>query len=53
MGKDKTKKKGTNEKSGKKLKNKVYLKKLAKLHVETGQAPGMGQGQGTQGLYRL
>ena len=34
MGKDKTKKKGTNEKSGKKLKNKDYLKKLAKLHVE-------------------
>src|SRR5512136_566747 len=34
MGKDKTKKKGPNEKSGKKLKNKDYLKKLAKLHVE-------------------
>ena len=34
MGKDKTKEKGTNEKSGKKLKNKDYLKKLAKLHVE-------------------
>ena len=34
MGKDKTKEKGTDEKSGKKLKNKEYLKKLAKLHVE-------------------
>jgi polyphosphate kinase 2 len=34
MSKDKTKKKGTNEKSGKKLKNKDYVKKLAKLHVE-------------------
>ncbi len=34
MGKDKTKEKGTNKKSEKKLKNKVYLKKLAKLHVE-------------------
>ena len=34
MGKDKTKEKGVNGKSGKKLKNKVYLKKLAKLHVE-------------------
>ena len=34
MGKDKTKKKGTNEKPEKKLKNKVYLKKLARLHVE-------------------
>ena len=34
MGKDKTKEKGMNEKSGKKLKNKDYLKKLAKLHVE-------------------
>ena len=34
MGKDKKKEKGTNEKSGKKLKNKDYLKKLAKLHVE-------------------
>jgi polyphosphate kinase 2 len=34
MGKDKTKEKGTNKKSEKKLKNKVYLRKLAKLHVE-------------------
>jgi polyphosphate kinase 2 len=34
MGKDKKKEKGTNEKPGKKLKNKDYLKKLAKLHVE-------------------
>jgi polyphosphate kinase 2 len=34
MGKNKKKEKGTNEKSGKKLKNKDYLKKLAKLHVE-------------------
>jgi polyphosphate kinase len=34
MGKDKTKEKGMNKKSQKKLKNKVYLKKLAKLHVE-------------------
>ena len=34
MGKDKTKEKGANGKSGKKLKNKAYLKKLAKLHVE-------------------
>ena len=34
MRKDKKKKKETNEKSGKKVKNKVYLKELAKLHVE-------------------
>ena len=34
MGKAKNKEKGTNEKSGKKFKNKDYLKKLAKLHVE-------------------
>jgi len=34
MGKDKTKEKGANKKSEKKLKNKDYLKKLAKLHVE-------------------
>jgi polyphosphate kinase len=34
MAKDKKKDKGKNEKSGKKLKNKTYLKKLAKLHVE-------------------
>jgi polyphosphate kinase 2 len=34
MAKDKKKEKGTNEKSVKKLKNKDYLKKLAKLHVE-------------------
>ncbi len=34
MGKNKKKEKATNEKSGKKLKNKEYLKKLAKLHVE-------------------
>src|SRR5512139_2933673 len=34
MGKNKKKEKGTNEKPGKKLKNKTYLKKLAKLHVE-------------------
>ncbi len=34
MGKDKTKEEGTNKKSGKKLKNKDYLKKLSKLHVE-------------------
>jgi polyphosphate kinase len=35
MGKGKKKKeKGTDEKSGKKLKNKDYLKKLTKLHVE-------------------
>src|SRR5512136_1865234 len=34
MAKNKKKEKGTNEKSGKKLKNKDYLKKLAKLHVE-------------------
>ena len=34
MGKAKKKEKGTNEKPGKKLKNKDYLKKLAKLHVE-------------------
>ena len=34
MGKGKKREKGTNEKSGKKLKSKDYLKKLAKLHVE-------------------
>jgi len=34
MGKDNKKEKGTNKKSGKKLKNKDYLKKLGKLHVE-------------------
>jgi polyphosphate kinase len=34
MGKDKKKEKGTNKRSEKKLKNKVYLKKLAELHVE-------------------
>src|SRR5512136_225312 len=34
MAKDKKKEKGMNEKPGKKLKNKDYLKKLAKLHVE-------------------
>ncbi len=34
MGKDKTKEEGTKGKSGKKLKNKVYLKKLAKLHAD-------------------
>jgi polyphosphate kinase 2 len=34
MAKDKKKEKKANGKSGKKLKNKVYLKKLAKLHVE-------------------
>jgi polyphosphate kinase len=34
MGKAKKKQKGTNEGAGKKLKNKDYLKKLAKLHVE-------------------
>src|SRR5512136_1904615 len=34
MGKDKTKEKGTNKKSEKKLKSKTYLKKLARLHVE-------------------
>jgi polyphosphate kinase 2 len=34
MAKDKKKEKGTNEKSVKKLKNKDYLKKLTKLHVE-------------------
>jgi len=34
MGKAKKKEKGTNEKPGKKLNNKDYLKKLAKLHVE-------------------
>ena len=34
MGKDKKKEKGTNKKPEKKLKNKDYLKKLAKLHVE-------------------
>ena len=34
MGKDKTKEKGTDEKPGKKLKGKEYLRKLAKLHVE-------------------
>jgi len=34
MGKDKEKEKGTNEKPQKKLKNKDYLKQLAKLHVE-------------------
>src|SRR5512137_2469329 len=34
MSKDKAKKKGKNEKPGKKLKGKEYLRKLAKLHVE-------------------
>jgi polyphosphate kinase len=34
MGKDKKKEKGTDEKPGKKMKNNVYLKKLARLHVE-------------------
>jgi polyphosphate kinase len=34
MGKAKKKQKGTNEKPGKKLNNKDYLKQLAKLHVE-------------------
>ena len=34
MAKNKKKEKGTNEKSGKKLKGKDYLKQLAKLHVE-------------------
>jgi len=34
MGKDKTKEKKANGKSGKKLKNKAYLKKLAKLHAD-------------------
>jgi polyphosphate kinase 2 len=34
MGKGKTNEKGTNKKSGKKLKNRVYLKKLAKLHAD-------------------
>ncbi|HVP77977.1 MAG TPA: polyphosphate kinase 2 [Thermodesulfobacteriota bacterium] len=34
MVRAKKKEKGTNEKSGKKLKNKDYLKKLARLHVE-------------------
>jgi len=34
MGKDKTKEKGTNKNSEKKLKNKNYLKTLANLHVE-------------------
>jgi polyphosphate kinase len=34
MAKDKKKEKGPNEKSGKKLKNKAYLKQLFKLHVE-------------------
>ncbi len=34
MGKAKKKEKGTNEKPTKKLKNKQYLKRLAKLHVE-------------------
>jgi len=34
MAKAKKKEKETNKKSGKKLKNKEYLKKLAKLHVE-------------------
>ncbi len=34
MGKGKKKQKGTNEKPGKKLNNKDYLKQLAKLHVE-------------------
>jgi polyphosphate kinase 2 len=34
MGKGKKKEKGANKKSEKKLENKVYLKKLAKLHVE-------------------
>jgi polyphosphate kinase 2 len=34
MGKAEKKEKGTGEKSGKKLKNKDYLKKLSKLHVE-------------------
>jgi len=34
MSKDKAKKKEKNEKSGKKLKGKEYLRKLAKLHVE-------------------
>src|SRR5512136_1924398 len=34
MAKDKKKEKGMNEKPAKKLKNKEYLRKLAKLHVE-------------------
>src|SRR3974377_1173177 len=34
MAKGKKKEKGTNEEAGKKLRNKDYLKKLAKLHVE-------------------
>jgi len=34
VGKNRKKEKGTNEKPGKKLKNKDYLKKLSKLHVE-------------------
>ena len=34
MGKNKKKEKGMDDKSGKKLKNKDYLKKLAKLHGE-------------------
>ena len=34
MSKDKTKKKEKNEKPGKKLKGKEYLRRLAKLHVE-------------------
>jgi polyphosphate kinase 2 len=34
MAKGKKKEKGANEKPGKKLKNRDYLKKLAKLHVE-------------------
>ncbi len=34
MAKNKKKEKGTNEKPGKKLKNRDYLKKLSKLHVE-------------------
>src|SRR3974377_174843 len=34
MAKGKKKEKGTNEEAGKKLRNRDYLKKLAKLHVE-------------------
>ena len=40
-------------KTGEKLKTKEYDKELAKLHVRTGQAPGMGQVQEAQGLRRF
>ena len=53
MGKDKKKEKGTNEKPGKKLKSKDYLKELAKLHVELVKLQEWVKAKGAQGLHRL